>query len=410
MFAFQRTAVDLNSLGPDDKLERDVATLPPESQPLYEVQPIVRSAQHAQPDIVVGIWRVHPSLGGDITLLQAALVGLLDHVHQTLKGRIAVACHGVFLDTLTATGNGTLASTANLFWRGGNKVHTDLEEILVCPKPHVGPWRVDLVSLNRDCCRNGEVCHIINQPDARKPKRLTALEEISSAIKASGHDADDESVSTAATQQVLAITKRYAQLLQPNIEEYKEWIRDELDVGELFDTTGLLSAAQRETLALARFLWEQIDHIRATNYAGPTLLFTGVLEEVARSTIFHQSGKLNDGRGRQLPDTLGTIGYSTVYDGGYNYNLLEQAVVRRGYWNQDVCANQTLPLRRWVEIILPLSKIRNAAAHQANVTPREFRQLIDMYFGSPTVGIGVFNGILLAWRETPLSAPNDTRS
>ncbi len=398
LFAFQRTSADAKSLGPDENLEKDVGALPPEAQPLYEVHPAPSVAQHTQPDILVGIWRVHPSLGSDMTQLEEALAGLLEHVHQALKDRVEVACHGVFLDTLTATGSGTLASSTNLFWRGGNKVHTDLDEILVCPKPHVGPWRVDLVSLNRDCCRNGEVCHIINRADARKPKRLTALDEISSAIKASADDPDDESASAAVTNQVLAITKRYVQLLQPDIEEYKGWIRDELDVGELFDTTMLLSPVQRETLALARFLWEQIDHIRATNYAGPTLLFTGVLEEVTRITIFQQSGKLYDGTGRALLDTLGTLGNSVKY-GGHNFVILENAVVASGHWNAQISEYQNFAFRRWIDYILKISFIRNDAAHKADITPKQFRSLIDMYFGSPTTGIGVFNGLLLAWQQ-----------
>ncbi len=407
LFAFQQAAVDSSAVELGQELEQDVVAVPLGPQPLYEVQPRSSFAQHTQPDILVGIWRVQPSLGSNLAPLEGALVALLDHVHHALKDRIEVACHGVFLDTLTATGNGTLAGTANLFWRGGDKVHAQLDEILVCPKPHVGPWRVDLVSLSRDCCRNGEVCHIINRADARKPKRLTALDEIASAIQASAGAADDESVTTAATNQVLAITKRYAQLLQPNIEEYKEWIRDELDVGELFDTTLLLTHAQRETLALARFLWEQIDHIRATNYAGPTLLFTGVLEEVTRSTIFKQSGKLHDANGRPLQDTLGTIGNSVNY-GGHNFVILENAVVERGHWYAQINEHQLLQFRKWIDLILKVSFIRNEAAHKANVTPKQFRSLTDMYFGSPIAGIGVLNGLLLAWRDLPAATANDT--
>lgn len=341
VFAFQRTARDATARTPDDILEPDVSNADPAAAPLYEVIPTITTTQHTQPDVRVGVWRVQPTLSGDVASLHSVLTGLVEHVHQVLKGRIEIGCHGVFLDTLTATGQGTLASTANLFWRDGTKVDTALEEILICPKPHVGPWRVDVVSLSRDCCQNGEVCHIIGRPDARKPKRLTALDEIADAIQAAAGSADDESLNAAATEQVLVITKRYAQLLQPQIEEYRGWIRDTLDVGELFETTPLLSDSQRETLALARFLWEQIDHIRATNYAGPTLLFTGVLEELTRASIYRQSGILYTSDGKPLPDTLGTLGNSLKY-GGTNFSILENVVVHRGSWNTQITEDQTL--------------------------------------------------------------------
>lgn len=400
LFAFQRTASEVVGTDTDEQLEPDVAAHASEPQALYEVRPRRSLAQHTQPDITVGVWRVQPTPTADLAPLDDALTGLLEHVHQTLVKRVDVTCHGVFLDSLTANGTGAIASADGLVWRSGDRVRDQIEDLLVCPKPHVGPWRVDLVSLSRDCCQNGEVCHIINRPDKRKPKRLTALKEITEAIQKSADDVDDESVAAAATNQVLTITRRYAELLQPNIGDYQVWIRDELDIGDLFDTTTLLSQTQRETLALARFLWEQIDHIHATNYAGPTLLFTGVLEEVTRITIYRKSGKLFDANGKPLLDTLGTLGHSINY-GGHNFAILQQVVVGTGFWKERIGAHQVLSFRNWIELILKMSFIRNDAAHKANVTPRQFRSLIDMYFGSPVSGIGVLNGLLLAWHDLP---------
>ena len=65
-----------------------------------------------------------------------------------------------------------------------------------------------------------------------------------------------------ASQRVV-IAQRYRELLQPDITQYYDWIRDKLNIGTQFDTTPLLGPEQRETLALARFLWEQLDNIRA---------------------------------------------------------------------------------------------------------------------------------------------------
>lgn len=69
---------------------------------------------------------------------------------------------------------------------------------------------------------------------------------------------------------------------------------EELDVGDRFETTTLLNDDQRETLAFARFLWKQIEYIKASNFAGRTLLFTGVLEELTRAMIYQRIPALSD--------------------------------------------------------------------------------------------------------------------
>src|SRR5437762_2490080 len=101
---------------------------------------------------------IQPQDAGDSQALEHLLTVLLDDVYKTLRDRVAVACHGVFLDTLTANAHGSLAETATLLARSG--------------APH--------------------------------------------------HDDDDEVVAAAVTKQVLSITKRYAQLLQPRIDDYRQ--------------------------------------------------------------------------------------------------------------------------------------------------------------------------------------------
>jgi hypothetical protein len=359
--------------------------------------PHYASAQYIQPDVHIAIWRVQPDSEGAIASLQRRLVGILDRVHQALRARIEICCHGVFVDTLSANAQGALASTTGLHWRDSAALPEDLEDLLVCPKPHIAPWRVDLVSLSRDCCANSVLCHIKHQSGAKKPQRLTALDEIASAIKHDNDMGEDAAVVEAATRQVLAITKRYAQLLQPDIANYRRWVRDELELEDLFDTTRLLSEAQRETLALGRFLWEQIDHIKASNFAGPTLLFTGVLEELTRITIYDRCGDLHDYRGKRLYRTLGTLGKCKDF-GGANWRILEQAIVHGGYWHEQIVANQILPFSRWIDAIRAIADIRNHAAHEAQVARHDFHTLTTLYFGSSKGGIGVFNGLLLTWR------------
>jgi hypothetical protein len=354
-------------------------------------------AHYIQPDLRIATWRVQPEPADYAQVTQRQLTEILDIMHAALKTHVEVRCHGVFLDTLSADAQGALATAAGLYWRDGQAVAENLDDLLVCPKPHIAPWRVDLVSLSRDCCANSSLCHIKHQPGAQKPQRLTALEEISKAIKRDTETGDETPVVEAATRQVLAITKRYAQLLQPDIATYRRWVRDELEIEDLFDTTPLLSDTQRETLALGRFLWEQIEHIKASNFAGPTLLFTGVLEELARATIYDCCGDLHDYRGKRLYRTLGTLGKCKDF-GGTNWRILEQTIVQGGCWHEQIVTNQTLSFSRWIDTIRIIADIRNQAAHEAQVDQHDFHTLTTLYFGSSKSGIGVFNGLLLAWR------------
>jgi hypothetical protein len=113
---------------------------------------------------------------------------------------VPVRCHGVFLDTLTANAHGSLAQAAALFARNGQAHQAELSDLLLCPKPHIAPWRVDLVSVTEDYCANPVLCHIKHQPGVTRPRRLTALEEIADALKHGAEGQDDEAVTTAATQ------------------------------------------------------------------------------------------------------------------------------------------------------------------------------------------------------------------
>ena len=356
-----------------------------------------RRAQFVQPDVRVELWRTQPSIADDQHELHDRLRTILDHVHVQVKP-IEIRCHGVFLDTLSANAQGALSSTRGLVDRQGEPWPSALDDVVICPKPHIAPWRIDLVSVVRDCCQNGTLCHIMRQPNAVKPRRLAALEEITDAIKQTEEIGDDEIVIQAATQQVLTITRRYAQLLQPNITDYKLWIRDKLEIDDLFDTTPLLTESLRETLALARFLWEQIEHIKASNFAGPALLFTGVLEEITRVTFYKYGPELCDANGKPLMKTLGSLGNSKGY-GGTNWVMLEQSIVQGGYWLEQVTEQQELTLSKWIDIIKSISYIRNDAAHKANVSRKAFQTLTNYYFGSSLTGIGVLNGLLLAWKE-----------
>ncbi|HEX6288301.1 MAG TPA: hypothetical protein VFZ66_03880 [Herpetosiphonaceae bacterium] len=382
--------------GPLDALASDEA--PGSTTPSsHEVAPDPALAQYAQPDIRIHNWRASPRISGDLGDLERTLRRVLDRVHAALKQRIEVRCRGVFLDSLSANAHQQLATAAQLVLRDGAAVDVPLDDLLLCPKPHVAPWRVDLVRLSHDCCQNAVVCHIKGQPNVEKPQRLTALEQIAEAIRGAATGEDDDAVIEAANQQVLAITQRYAQLIQPDLAHYERWVRDRLEVGSLFDTTPLLTATERETLALARFLWEQIDASKASNYAGPTLLFTGALEALTRATIYRRCPTLRKPNGEALMRSLGALGNSSQYPA--TWRMLYGSIVDGGYWNERFDPSSRYPLRTWIDRLRTIVDIRNQAAHAARVDRDQFNQIVVAIFGSSRTGIGLLSGLLLAWTE-----------
>jgi len=369
--------------------------------PGYLLAPDAVRSQTLVPDQQVIVAQVPPALPGEGSKLRSTFLALIKDAHRRLRTPAEIRCHGVFLDGLTVNAHGALAGAEALRYRDGSALtqadtpaETALDTLLLCPKPHIGPWRVDIVSLERDCCQNAKLCHILGAgvPDIQRPSRLTRLEDIARAIRTAGDDEHGERAE-AATRQVRLIAQRYADLIQPNLAEFTAWVRDELDVGELFDLFPFLTQSLRDTLGLGRFLWQQIDAIRASNFAGPTLLFTGVLEELVRQTIYARCPPLIDGNGRGLPKTLGTVGSR------WNRVVLTQALTQGQHWEPKLTDTTRLTFDTWADLAWRVSRIRNQAAHEAHVSPGEFRDLQQLYFGSKRTGFGALNGLLLAWRE-----------
>jgi len=373
------------------------------------VQPCVAHAQRVAPDLRIQVQRIQPGILAGETVAPL-LIELLDAAHQALHPRIPIRCHAVFLDSLTATAHGTLAGMDSIRRRDGQPFpappagETPLDDLVICPKPHIGPWRVDLVRRTQDCCQNNALCHILslNDPNLRKPERLNMLDAVTAAIEeAAGGDIDPDVSAHRAEVYVRTIGKRYVKLLQQDLGHYGEWVEKQLDLGPIFQTTPLLTAHHRETLALARFLWVQIENIGADNFAAPTLLFTGVLEELTQATIYQvQDPPLTDSRGKELQKTLGTLGNCKGW-GGINWRLLDHTINDSGYWNPQLDEGITLPFEKWINNVQSIVETRNNAAHHANAKRQDFDKLITALFGSVRTGMGLLNGILLAWVNPP---------
>jgi hypothetical protein len=140
--------------------------------------------------------QLHP--GSNTSKTRKVLTSLLNQAYERMQQPRVPTCHGIFLDTLS------VAEQSVLVDRYGTPIDDDPEELLLCPKPHIGPWHIDLVSRQRHCCQDGAFCQIIERSGATKPVRPPRsaedlLEELQHIFTQSEH-LDEASVRMVARQ------------------------------------------------------------------------------------------------------------------------------------------------------------------------------------------------------------------
>jgi hypothetical protein len=397
LFAFQGGPDQPPDAAEPETDEPDVDTIAQAHAPLYEVAPNTTGAQTTVPDVQVGVWRVQPTIQGGP---QAVLRALLDHVHQTLSERVEVRCRGVFLDSLS------VADATDLRDRAGQTLTSASEDLLLCPKPHVGPWRVDLVSRAQHCCQDGRLCHIVGQPDSRKPVRppRTAeelLHELQQMFEGNaGEELDDATVQVIA-RRVESVTRRFAEIagVYRRIDVYANRLKD-MGMHRTFD---LLDTAQQESLALAVFLVEQLDSIGAQDYSAPAIHISSVLEIENQRRVFACPGLIGYGS-EHKQQMLGTLPGMRFYrkknpDAQHNWDKVTAYAAQ--HWYGAVLPDEpeyVVPFDDYVLEIFEISKIRNYAAHTDTVTRTDYADLFRNVCQGGKLRIGALNALLLAWR------------
>jgi hypothetical protein len=360
----------------------------------YSLAPDPRRDQTLLPGQAVIVRSLCPALPSADSAVHVTLVGLLDDAHRQLAQPRLPRCSGIFLDTLSAVERVAITG------RDGTTLGNDFGEILVCPKPHIGPWRVDLVSRTQHCCKEGRVCHIIGQAGARKPVRppRTAedlLKELEQLFDSRDLDLLDEESVDAITHRIEELTRQFARITGAfkNLAAYEKQLGD---VG--FDRTlPLLGAAERESLALAIYLRDQLDHVNASDYSAPVIHVARALECELQQRILAVPGV----RASDFPFSKPTLGsLAGVRDRNPSVWRKIHAHLDSA-WNGRVDPDDltfVVRLDHFVDQLDAIVKVRNKAAHTTPVSRELYRQTFrQICGGAGALRVGILNVLLLAW-------------
>ncbi|WP_129672687.1 hypothetical protein [Candidatus Chloroploca sp. Khr17] len=354
----------------------------------YHLSPADRD-QTIVPDQQVRIQPLCPA--ADLHGLRALLSALLDDAHRRLREPRLPRCQGVFLDALS------LAERGALVGRQGDTLAPD--DLLVCPKPHIGNWRLDLVSREHHCCRDGRLCHIIGQPGAAPPVRpprtsRDLLKELDRLFASGDLDTLDESAVEHVSKRIEGLTRRFAEITGAlhDLARYEAKLGD---IG-LDRTLHLLGAPERESLALAVYLRDQLDEVQANDYSAPIIHVARVLERELQRRILAVPGI----SGADFPHgrpTLGALGGVRRK----NPLLWGRITTHLGsIWASTVDPDDssfTVSIEQFVDEIDLLVRVRNQAAHTTPIPRTHFRAILRAYCNGGPLRVGSLNVLLTAW-------------
>lgn len=402
LFAFQRGVsvpkIPSNQPSEPGEYEPDTANSPLlMNKPLYRVIPDGPAAQRGAPDETVAVWRVWPRLGNE-SATEQILSTILDEAHSALRERIEPRCHGVFLDLLSVAAGEPLQSRFGATFAGSSN------DLLICPKPHVGSWRVDIVSRAAHCCSDPRLCHIMSQPGAQKPIRpprdiddlLAELELLLNETSQTELDEQGEAAAVIA-EQVQRLTRTFADFAKVDFDFYYNRLRD-LGMSQTID---LLGQVERESLALSEFLKDQLDRIKANDFSASAIHISSVMEVELKRRVF-QCPDLVGELANPKRQTLGVLPYlRRSSDPEGNWQRIQDYVAT--HWNEKPDPNDPDRVVRFDDLITKsvnrIAQLRNTAAHTDPLPRRDYTELQALIFQGGKLGFSALNALLLGWRE-----------
>ena len=378
--------------------DAELSEVPEDSEapsPIYTIAPDRRFAQTVMPMQAVLLRQLQPQSASGPSAVRSTLHELLESTHSRLAQPREIACHAIFLDSLSAVNQPTLLA-------GYGIAATDLDEAVLCPKPHIGAWRIDLVNRRKQCCEDGAVCQIIGLANKRKPIRpLRTVEDLLSELKQifPQRDTLNEDDISEIARQVEMVTRQFAEFTGAlkRLDMYYQRVRD-LGMDSTFDQLG---QSERESLALAMFLLEQLDSIKATDFSAPAIHLSSVMEIEVKRRVFscpNLVGKLASYKSQ----TLGVLPYikRNPWDSEGNWERIEHYVAL--HWNGAINPHepeQSISFERFLDLALNrIAQLRNNAAHTESLSRGHYAELQRLMFQAGRLGDGAINVLLKAWQ------------
>jgi hypothetical protein len=235
-----------------------------------------------------------------IEILHERLHALLEQAAAWLPERPAVACRGMLQDADTVN-PGTLPAS--------HCIHCGAL-LALCPKPHVSPWRVDLVCPHCDCLRNVQLCHIMGtQPTiALLPpfvRRVLTREQLVTNVKQLRervqvqYKVDDDSneaelARTAVVHAIGELTESYLAWKQPDslmaqIEEKLSWAFGSMWRADQHPRG--LPEDVRNMLVSGEYVWNEFQQSDMRDWAACAVQYVRALERELHRRIYARCGK-----------------------------------------------------------------------------------------------------------------------
>ncbi len=364
----------------------------PELAPIYTIAPEQGLAHNVMPSQKVQLRQLQPESTAGATSVRAILADLLESAHARLGQPRQVACHAIFLDSLSSTNRLPLLASYGI-------AANELDEAVLCPKPHIGSWRIDLVHRGRQCCEDGKVCQIIGLANKRKPIRplRTAgdlLNELQHILAYS--DELDEQELARIVQDVESLTRQFAAINSIQWEQYFNRVRD-LGMRETFD---LLDRYAQESLALAIFLTDQLDSIKSHDYSAPAIHIGSVMERLIKERIFG-GGNLQGDLAKPHSHTMGKVTFlqQKPWVDQENWDLILDHVDR--HWQPEISfqdMDYSFDFIKFVRLLNRVKDARNNAAHVDPVSRSDYGKMQDLVCQMSPLGKGMLDVLLLVWK------------
>lgn len=335
------------------------------------------------PDSAVHLYALRPF--EQEAALHARLAELLDQVATWLPERPAIACHGCVPDRDTVTPEGHRVADTSLIF---------------CPKPHISPNRVDLVSTVTDCLKNPRVCHIMTHgavAGLMPPfvERVLTEQDLHNAIDylrtdlkktidSNDDSAEAEQERGALVEAIGRLVDSYTAMRQPDIRPIEDKL--ELIFGPYWsdaDHARGLPEDVRNMLISGEFVYYEFSKGGVADWAASAVQYVRAVEHELQRRLYKRFGQPSPLVGSSSQPlsprgfTFGTVMYAYHQRTRSDHNwqvFLNQAVAPSGSAAND--------FEQTIKMMLQLHDLRNQIAHSETIDHAKAQRVRDITLGN----------------------------